>query len=68
MATVWKCQKCGYRLEADSPPEKCPGCMEKCEFVDVTCYTPECAGPGVDERISSDTHHVDPVTLKGSKS
>lgn len=51
MATVWKCQKCGYRVEADVPPEQCPGCKEKCEFVDVTCYTPECAGPGVDERL-----------------
>ncbi len=47
----WKCQKCGYTLEADAPPEKCPSCKEKCEFLDNTCYTPDCQGDGVDKRI-----------------
>ena len=51
MGTTWKCQKCGYRLEAETPPEKCPDCKEKCEFVDVTCYTPDCVITGVDERL-----------------
>lgn len=51
MATVWKCQKCGYRMETDNPPEVCPGCKEKCEFVDITCYTPDCTGEKVDDRI-----------------
>ncbi len=47
----WKCQKCGYTLNADMPPEKCPQCKEKCEFVDITCYIPDCAQTGPDQRI-----------------
>ena len=42
----WKCSNCGYTLEASTPPEVCPSCKEKCIFVDATCYTPECGGPG----------------------
>lgn len=49
--TSWKCQNCGYTLEKETPPEKCPSCKEKCEFVDNTCYTPDCAVEGVDKRI-----------------
>jgi len=41
----WKCTKCGYTLQAATPPEKCPECQEKCEFIDVTWYVPECGGP-----------------------
>jgi hypothetical protein len=34
------------------PPETCPNCKEKCEFVNVTCYTPDCGGPGkIDPRL-----------------
>jgi rubredoxin len=43
---VWKCTACGNTLTADVPPERCPGCAERCEFVDVTCYIPECGGAG----------------------
>jgi rubredoxin len=50
MAT-WKCEKCGYTLEAETPPEACPACKEKCEFLDVSCYTPECAPEGMDKRL-----------------
>jgi hypothetical protein len=28
------------------PPEVCPECGSRCEFVNVTCYIPECGGPG----------------------
>jgi rubredoxin len=42
----WKCSECGYQLEAPQPPEVCPGCKEKCAFIDATCYTPDCGGPG----------------------
>jgi len=42
----WKCSNCGYTLEAAQPPEACPSCKEKCNFIDATCYTPECGGPG----------------------
>lgn len=37
----WKCNGCGYQLEAEIPPESCPSCKQKCEFVDNTCYTPD---------------------------
>jgi rubredoxin len=47
----WKCGKCGYELAADAPPEQCPACKEKCEFIDVTCYTPDCQFEGVDHRL-----------------
>lgn len=47
----WKCSNCGYQLEADAPPDQCPSCKEKCEFLDNACYTPDCAGEGVDKRI-----------------
>jgi rubredoxin len=49
----WKCSNCGYTLQADTPPETCPSCKEKCNFVDATCYTPECGGPGnIDPQIA----------------
>jgi rubrerythrin len=44
--TYWKCGKCGYLITAAIPPNKCPSCKEKCDFHNVTCYTPECGGPG----------------------
>ena len=48
----WKCSKCGYTLTAKSPPETCPECKEACEFHNITCYLPECGGPGnIDPRL-----------------
>jgi rubredoxin len=48
----WKCTNCGYTFEADEPPSECPSCKAKCEFVDNSCYTPDCESTGnVDERI-----------------
>ncbi|MDY0133275.1 MAG: hypothetical protein RBR53_11485 [Desulforegulaceae bacterium] len=47
----WKCVNCGYQLDAEMPPETCPSCKQKCEFVDNTCYTPDCQWEGKDERI-----------------
>ena len=44
--TYWKCGKCGFLITAAVPPNKCPSCKEKCDFHNVTCYTPECGGPG----------------------
>jgi len=50
--TSWKCSNCGYTLEADAPPEQCPSCGEICDFINVSCYIPECdTGGGVDERL-----------------
>ena len=51
METKWKCQNCGYSFAAQAPPDQCPSCKEKCEFVDVTCYTPDCQYDGTDKRI-----------------
>ena len=44
--TYWKCRECGYILKAQNIPEQCPSCFRKCEFRNVSCYTPECGGPG----------------------
>lgn len=52
--TQWKCSQCGYTFGAEMPPEECPACKEKCSFMDVSCYTPECGGPGnIDPRLTS---------------
>jgi len=48
----WKCSNCGYTLDADAHPNECPSCKEKCEFLDNTCYTPDCAYEGTDDRIA----------------
>lgn len=47
----WKCKECGYALTAEAPPDKCPACQKKCEFVDVSCYIPDCAQTGSDQRL-----------------
>lgn len=50
--TYWKCSKCGFTAKAANPPETCPECKEKCEFIDVGCYIPDCGGPGnIDPRL-----------------
>jgi len=50
--TYWKCSRCGFLITAAMPPDKCPECKEKCDFLNVTCYTPECGGPGkIDPRL-----------------
>ena len=48
---TWKCAECGYTLSAPLPPETCPSCLKKCEFLNATCYTPECASDNMDTRI-----------------
>lgn len=48
----WKCSKCGYMMKAETPPDQCPGCKEKCEFVDVSCYVPDCGQTGSDPRLA----------------
>lgn len=52
----FQCSNCGYVLEqAPSPlPEKCPSCGQACTWLDVSCYIPDCGGPGegtMDERL-----------------
>jgi rubrerythrin len=50
--TYWKCSNCGFTFTAPKPPDVCPECGEKCVFNNVTCYTPDCGGPGnIDPRL-----------------
>lgn len=50
--TYWKCGDCGYLLTAPAPPGECPECKAKDSFKNVTCYIPECGGPGnIDPRL-----------------
>ena len=42
----WMCSECNSVFEAETPPDECPNCHVKCTFTDVTCYIPECGGPG----------------------
>lgn len=52
---IWKCSNCGYNIDGPAPPEQCPSCNEKCHFVDVSCYIPDCGGSGggtQDERLT----------------
>jgi rubredoxin len=50
-APYWQCSKCHYVLQAAQPPETCPSCHEHCQFVNVTCYIPECGFSGIDSRL-----------------
>jgi rubrerythrin len=50
--TYWKCGHCGFLVTASKPPVTCSQCGQKCEFRNVTCYLPECGGPGhIDPRL-----------------
>lgn len=50
--TFWQCRECGFVFQAQNLPEQCPSCFRKCEFKNVTCYTPECGGPGkIDKQL-----------------
>ncbi len=44
--TFWRCQNCSYTFTAANPPDICPECKEIGDFRNITCYTPECGGPG----------------------
>ena len=46
MDPFWKCLECGNTIRSPSPPEICPSCKRNCAFKDVSCYTPDCGGPG----------------------
>jgi rubredoxin len=51
--TQWKCSNCGYTFEAEALPDRCPSCKQACTFSDVTCYIPDCGGPGnIDPRLA----------------
>jgi rubrerythrin len=48
---TWKCSNCGNTLVATTPPEICPVCKQKCTFLNVTCYEPDCGFTGMDKRL-----------------
>ena len=51
--TQWQCENCRYMFEAVTVPDRCPSCKQACTFLDVTCYTPDCGGPGnVDPQLA----------------
>lgn len=50
--TYWKCGNCGFVFTAAQPPDACPECGAQDSFKNVTCYIPECGGPGhMDTRL-----------------
>ena len=50
--TYWKCSECGFTFTAPKPQDICNECGAKESFINVTCYTPECGGPGhIDPRL-----------------
>ena len=55
--TWWKCSECGYTFQEKKPPKDCPACKQSCSFTDVSCYTPDCGGPGhIDPRLAGGKH------------
>lgn len=50
----WLCNKCGYTMDAETPPEVCPSCKSDCSFIDNSCYTPDCAGKPNDPQITGE--------------
>jgi len=50
--TYWKCHNCGFLITAAVPPDVCPECGKRDNFLNATCYIPECGGPGhIDPRL-----------------
>jgi hypothetical protein len=54
--THWMCTTCGYYLQAPTPPDRCPSCLQACVFNDITCYRPECGGE----------QNIDPLLVGGT--
>ena len=51
--TQWECSKCGYTFGSEAVPDRCPSCKQVCTFNNVTCYIPDCGGPGnIDPRLA----------------
>jgi rubredoxin len=48
---TWKCSNCGNTVVQAAPPQTCPVCRQKCEFLNVTCYQPDCGFTGMDNRL-----------------
>jgi rubredoxin len=48
---TWKCSNCGNTVVQTAPPQTCPVCKQACEFLNVTCYQPDCGFTGMDNRL-----------------
>jgi hypothetical protein len=48
---TWKCSNCGNTVASIEPPRICLSCKEKCAFLNVTCYEPDCGFTGMDNRL-----------------
>jgi len=48
---TWKCSNCGNTVVQTLPPQTCPVCRQKCEFLNVTCYQPDCGFTSMDNRL-----------------
>ena len=61
--TYWRCAECGFTISAATPPEVCPECKTRSGFLNVTCYTPECGGPGhIDTRLYHEEKYINKAT------
>ncbi len=50
--TYWRCTGCGFTITASTLPDSCPECGNRDGFNNITCYIPECGGPGnIDPRL-----------------
>ncbi|MDQ5986584.1 MAG: hypothetical protein CSYNP_02314 [Syntrophus sp. SKADARSKE-3] len=49
--TYWKCSNCGNTIQTERPPLKCTVCGKACEFINVTCYQPDCGFTGIDPKL-----------------
>ncbi|HOK06689.1 MAG TPA: hypothetical protein PK836_07700 [Syntrophales bacterium] len=47
----WKCSNCGNTIQTVTPPQTCPVCGKACEFLNITCYMPDCGFTGIDPRL-----------------
>ncbi|OGP68936.1 MAG: hypothetical protein A2031_06505 [Deltaproteobacteria bacterium RBG_19FT_COMBO_43_11] len=48
---IWKCSNYGNTVVEIKPLEVCPACKQKCEFLNVTCYQPDCGFTGIDKYL-----------------
>ncbi|MFA5628655.1 MAG: hypothetical protein WC958_00095 [Dehalococcoidales bacterium] len=61
----WMCSECDYVLKAELPPTKCPSCHAECIFTEVTCYVPDCGGPGnLDVKMVAEKARADKDKIK----
>lgn len=53
----WRCKVCGYIHKGNEPPERC-------EFIDATCYSPDCVGLYCPLPISKTKEKIDKIEVR----